>query len=221
MLKLNALWQSEKALLLPDCHLPFALLHSIMTVPNSQTRSEIERCLLMDRQMEQTLNTPSQPPSLDEAGLLAFFATQPDIVAVYLFGSLAQGRATPRSDVDVAILLADASDPLAVGDRQLQLMGELEQFADREVDVVILNTGPPILRHQVLLHGRLLYERDRQTRVEFEVRAGKIYADLKPMSDFFAQVLLREIREVGLGGRRRCHIGATKISAERGALSEE
>jgi predicted nucleotidyltransferase len=89
--------------------------------------------------------------------------------------------------VDTAILLADASDPMAVGDRQLQLMGELERFADREVDVVMLNTAPPILQHQVLASGRLLYERDRRARVEFEVRAGKIYADLKPMYDFFEQ----------------------------------
>ena len=175
----------------------------------------------MDRQTEQALNIPSPPPLLDEADLPAFFATQPDIVAVYLFGSLAQGQATPRSDVDIAILFADASDPLEVGDRQLQLMGELERFTDREVDVVILNTAPPILRHQVFLHGRLLYERDRQVRVEFEVRAGKIYADLKPMNDFFTKALLREIKEVGLGGRRRRRTGATKASAERGRLSEE
>lgn len=72
-----------------------------------------------------------------------------------------------------------------MGDRQLQLMDEMERFTDREVDVVILNTAPPVLQHQVLRHGRLLYERDRQARVDFEVRAGKIYADLKPMYDFF------------------------------------
>jgi len=53
------------------------------------------------------------------------------------------------------------------------------------VDVVILNTALPILQHQVLVSGQLLYERDRRTRVNFEVRAGKIYADLKPMYDFF------------------------------------
>lgn len=93
-------------------------------------------------------------------------------------------------------------------------MGELERFADREVDVVILNTAPPILQNQVLRYGRLLYERDRKTRVEFEVRAGKIYTDLKPMNDFFTRVLLGEIREVGLGGRRRRCVGAAQASAK-------
>jgi len=154
----------------------------------------------MGRKNKQTSHTRSRPPRLDEAGLVAFLATQPDVAAVYLFGSLAGERATPHSDVDIAILLADASDPLAAGDRQLQLMGELERFADREVDVVILNTAPPILRHQVFRHGWLIYERDRQARAEFEVRAGQTYADLQPVRNFFKNALFREIREAGLGG---------------------
>ena len=44
--------------------------------------------------------TYTHPPMLDETGLIAFLETQPDIAAAYLFGSLAQGRATPRSDID-------------------------------------------------------------------------------------------------------------------------
>lgn len=166
----------------------------------------------MGRKNKQTSHTRSPSPSLDEAGLANYLATQTDVVAAYIFGSLAGERATPRSDVDIAILFADASDPLAVGGHQLQLMGELERFTDREVDVVILNTAPSILQHQVLRHGRLLYERDRQARVEFEVRAGKIYADLKPMYDFHTRDLLQKIKEVGLGGRRRRRRQPTKTA---------
>jgi predicted nucleotidyltransferase len=157
----------------------------------------------MARNDVQTTPSRSQPPTLDEAGLVDYLVTQPEVVAAYLFGSLAEERATLHSDVDIAVLLADASDPLATGDCQLRLMGSLEPFIDRDVDVVILNTAPPILQHQVLRNGRLLYERDRQTRVEFEVRAGQTYADLKPMYDYFARDLLQKIGEVGLGGRRR------------------
>lgn len=157
----------------------------------------------MDTRNQHRQLARSHAPALDENGLAAFLATQPDVIAAYIFGSLAEGRATPHSDVDTAILFADASDPLAVGDRQLQLMGELERFTDREVDVVILNTAPLILQNQVLRHGRLLYERDQRARVDFEVRAGKIYDDLKPMYDFHTRDLLQKIKEVGLGHRRR------------------
>ena len=143
----------------------------------------------------------THPPLLDETGLAAFLATQPDIVAAYLFGSLAQGRARPRSDIDIAILLDPASSQMAF-ERQLQLMGDLRRFADREVDVVILNSVSPILQHQVLRYGRRLYEHDRQARVEFEVRAGKVYTDLQPLRSFFQRALFREIQEAGLGGHR-------------------
>ena len=148
--------------------------------------------------------TYTHPPVLDETGLIAFLKTQPDIAATYLFGSLAQGRATPHSDIDIAILLKRVPKRLGgATDRQLSLMDAFRGFADREVDVVILNTAPPVLKDQVLRYGRRLYESDRTTRVNFEVRTGQEYADLQPMYDFFNQDLFQKIKEVGLGQRRR------------------
>lgn len=160
---------------------------------------------------EEDRRTYTQPPRLDEAGLVAFLATQEDVVAAYLFGSLAQGRAHPRSDIDLAILLAPTSREKE-WDRRLQLMDDLRRFADREVEVVTLNSASPILRHQVLRYGRRLYERDRRARVEFEVWAGKVYADLQPMYDFHARDVLQKIREVGLAGRRRRHRQPTQTA---------
>ncbi|MCX6030231.1 MAG: nucleotidyltransferase domain-containing protein [Chloroflexi bacterium] len=156
----------------------------------------------------------THPPTLDEAGLVAFLATQPDIVAAYLFGSMAQGRAAAHSDVDIAVLLNRIPDgvvcdgeilPTGAADRRLALMAEFRRFADREVDVVILNEAPIILQNQVLRYGRRLIESDRRARVDYEVRAGQIYADLKPMYDFQTRDLLQKIKEVGLGGRRKRH----------------
>ena len=67
--------------------------------------------------------TYTHPPMLDETGLIAFLETQPDIAAAYLFGSLAQGRATPRSDIDLAILLKQDPKLLeGASERQLKLM---------------------------------------------------------------------------------------------------
>ncbi|MCX7792126.1 MAG: nucleotidyltransferase domain-containing protein [Chloroflexaceae bacterium] len=165
---------------------------------------------------EDELGHHTEPPRLDEAGLIAFLATQEDIVAAYLFGSLAEGRATPRSDIDIAVLLGRIPDD-ELGDlgRRLQLMEAFRRFADREVDVIILNTAPPLLRYQVLRHGRRLFERDRQARVEFEVRTGQEYEDLKPMYDFFNRDLFAKIKEVGLVGRRR----ADRTSQAAGTVS--
>ncbi len=153
-----------------------------------------------------TIQSPTfqpQAPHLDEAALAAFLATQPDVLAAYLFGSFAQGRAAPRSDVDVAILLAGEPDVLTAAQRRLQLTAMLEPFSDRSIDVVILNHASAVLQHEVLRFRHVLYERSRTARVDFEVRVGKIYDDEQPLRDFVAQTLFDEIREGHFGGSRR------------------
>ena len=139
-----------------------------------------------------------------EAALRDYFSSQQDVIAAYLFGSWVAGRARPDSDVDTAVLLSE-EDGVVRFERRLRLMSEVSDVCGREADVVVLNDAPPLLQDQVLRHGRLIFERDRRSWVEFEVRAGKVYADLKPMYDFHTRDLLLKIKEVGLGGRRRHH----------------
>ena len=130
-----------------------------------------------------------------------YLSSQPAVLVAYLFGYRVAGKARSDSDVDTAVLLSE-EDGVARFERRLRLMNEVSDVCGREADVIVLNDAPPLLQHQVLKHGRLVFERDRAARVEFEVRAGKIYADLKPMRRFFQEALFREIQEVGLGGRR-------------------
>jgi len=144
-----------------------------------------------------------QPTELNIEALAACLTAQPDVLAAYLFGSYARGDARPDSDVDLAVLLS-TTDEMERFERRLELIGAVgEALGRRSADVVVLNDVPPLLTHQVLTHGRLIAERDRMARVEFEVRAGKIYADLQPMYDYFNRDLFRKIREVGLSERRR------------------
>lgn len=135
------------------------------------------------------------------AALIEYLSVQEDVLAAYIFGSQASGKARPGSDVDVAVLLSQ-EDSFVRFERRLRLGNEAEDAIGRSVDLIVLNDASPLLRHQVFRHGQLLYERDQRARVEFEVRAGQMYADLKPMRQFFQQALFREIKEVGLGGRR-------------------
>jgi predicted nucleotidyltransferase len=140
---------------------------------------------------------------LNIEALVNCLAAQPDVLAAYLFGSYATGQARPQSDVDVAVLLS-GTDEMERFERLLELMGEVEEaLGRRPADVVLLNDAPPLLAYQVLAHGRLIFERDRAARVDFEVRTGKIYADLQPMYEYHSRDLFHKIREVGLSGRRR------------------
>ena len=157
-------------------------------------------------------------PRIDSEAVSAYLAAQADVVVAYLFGSVARGRANQMSDIDVAVLLEPELEPAATVERQLQLMVALDDFADREVQVIVLNRASPFLAYQVVREGRLLYERSRPERVAFEVRAMKIYFDIKPMLEFHSQALMRRIREEGLYGRRHDgarHHSRTLEAAER------
>jgi uncharacterized protein len=115
-----------------------------------------------------------------EARLREFFDALPaDVVAVYLFGSVARGTAGERSDVDVAVLLAHDPPPTLDG-LLLRLEARLERALETPVQLVVMNTAPPDLVHRVLRDGRLVAERDRSGRIRFEVHARNVYFDLQP-----------------------------------------
>ncbi|MCL7453271.1 MAG: nucleotidyltransferase domain-containing protein [Anaerolineae bacterium] len=141
-------------------------------------------------------------PGVNLPAISTVLARQGDVVAAYLFGSLARGQAGPLSDIDIAALLTPALEEQAAVERQLDLMVALDALDPREMQVTLLNHAPPALAYQVLRDGILFYERSQPQRIGFEVRAMQRYFDVQPMLDFHAQVLMQQIQEVGLARRR-------------------
>lgn len=47
-----------------------------------------------------------------QAAAQQLIAARPEVVAVYLFGSLARNNATPRSDADILIVLRESNQPV-------------------------------------------------------------------------------------------------------------
>jgi predicted nucleotidyltransferase len=118
-----------------------------------------------------------------ERRLRDFFQTgAPDVVAAYLFGSVARGTSRATSDVDVGILLARPPAP-RFADLPLDLEADLERLIGVPTQVVVLNRAPADLVHRVLRDGTLLVDRDPSARIAFEVRARNEFFDLKPVLD--------------------------------------
>lgn len=114
------------------------------------------------------------------AGLRAFFEARPgDVVAAYLFGSVARDAARAGSDVDVGILLT-GDPPPTLDALRLDLEGELERVLEMPVQLVVLNRAPCDLVHRVLRDGVLVLDRDPSARIRFEVRARNEFFDLQP-----------------------------------------
>jgi len=117
----------------------------------------------------------------DEDVLREFFATEArEIIAAYLFGSVARGAARARSDVDVAVLYA-VPPPATLEGLPLGLEARIEKLVGRPAQVIVLNTAPVGLVHRVLRDGVLLLDRDPSARIRFEVRARNEFFDLQPI----------------------------------------
>jgi uncharacterized protein len=121
-------------------------------------------------------------PEVVESQLRHFLATtagREGIAAAYLFGSMARGTAGPASDVDVGILYSK-EPPRTLKGLGFDLEWELEKMLKLPVQVVVLNRAPVDLVIRVLRDGRLLVDRDRSKRVQFEVRSRNEFWDLEP-----------------------------------------
>lgn len=113
------------------------------------------------------------------------FATSapPGVVAAYLFGSHAEGRAHRESDVDVAVLLDERTYP-TVADRSearvrisAWLVGALSV---NDVDLVVLNGAPPLLGRKVVTDGLAVHVADAERARVFVRDVQLRAADLEP-----------------------------------------
>ena len=143
---------------------------------------------------------------------------RPEVVAGYLFGSVARDRATAGSDVDVALLLDADHDLAAHPIYRLERMTDLEARLGCPVDVVILNEAPLVLRNQVLTYGCRIHETDHRQRVDYEVRSRQSYWDFCPILDRIYAAQRRHIKEGTYGHQYRGHrdpLGDAEWARER------
>jgi len=131
--------------------------------------------------------------------LVPSFRDDPGIVLAYLFGSYAAGNATNLSDVDIAILLAPDVPSEKYLDYRVQYFSLAEKnFRDDRIDIVVLNSAPPLLKHEAI-KGALLFERSPEARVQFEVDVQRKYLDLKSFYAIDAAYMRQRMKEGTFG----------------------
>ncbi len=108
-----------------------------------------------------------------------------NITVIYLFGSFAEDKTMPFSDIDIGILLtqeAMVDTGKDMGEIYNQVYDVLTDiFPSRNIDIVFLQKAPLELRFDVITHGRILYESSRDASLKFEEDTMILYADFKPL----------------------------------------
>lgn len=102
---------------------------------------------------------------------------EPSVIFAYLYGSRAKGNVNHKSDWDIGIYFTKESleiDPW----HDFKIGAKLSQILKSEVEVVVLNkTLSPILGFEIIGRGKLLVDKDKNLRLDFENRVLRNYYD--------------------------------------------
>lgn len=127
--------------------------------------------------------------------LNSYFGEKENIAAVYLFGSTVKGADRARSDLDLAVLFDAEPDPFQRFDTKLQIANDLENLLKTEIDVVDLRSADSFFIHQVMLDKVLIYEKDQERRVAFEVKSRREFFDRQRFYDLYHGQVRKRLRE--------------------------
>lgn len=130
-----------------------------------------------------------------ELGLLTeVFRKHHEIQAVYLFGSVAQGKARFGSDLDLGIVTGDPS----LHAKKLDILAELARLGFCDVDLVFLNVEDIVTRFEIVKHNKVIYRTADFDRGEMYSRTLRQYFDFLRYLKVQREALKRRI----LNGKR-------------------
>jgi predicted nucleotidyltransferase len=112
-----------------------------------------------------------------------------ELVAVYVFGSVATGRDRRDSDLDLAVLTRRPVPARTLYD----LARQLEVDLDVDVDLVDLGAASTVLQKEVIEKGRVVFRGDDAEIRDFEARTLSEYGHFRDR----IEPILRSVRESG------------------------
>jgi predicted nucleotidyltransferase len=117
------------------------------------------------------------------ATLGAVLEAQPAVRFAYVFGGAGRGTLRPLSDVDVAVYLDDAVDPVQT---RLDLIGVVtKHLGTDEIDLVVLNRAATALLGRILQSRRVIAEKDPFLRHRFESLTLRQFLDFRVFEQRF------------------------------------
>jgi predicted nucleotidyltransferase len=126
--------------------------------------------------------------------LIELVSSDHDVIALFVFGSLARGELKPLSDLDFGILLDNQLSKIERFRKHIDLAVKFSKLINTdEIDIIILNDAPMRFIRKVLTTGKLVFERDRKALVDLCDRNSKMFLDFKYFVDDFNRTFLKGI----------------------------
>ena len=129
----------------------------------------------------------------DDLIVTAVRTVVPEALAIYLFGSRAQGEERPGSDLDLGVLVRGRADVVTLWERAQDIAGQLHL----DVDLVDLRSASTVLQYQIVTTGRRLFAAPGLDVDRFEMFALKEMAYLNEARAGVMADIAREGRVYG------------------------
>lgn len=128
-----------------------------------------------------------------------FNANSSGVIAVYIFGSQASAKSTPKSDVDIAVLF-DHSNPDFIHSRMDEILLQLPKLLRKDIHPVAMNSASEALLKQIFAKGRCLLVNDSRKLAEFKMIAYARIADFNYYLKKMQAGLIRRVLEAAPSG---------------------
>lgn len=111
-----------------------------------------------------------------------------EVQFAYLHGSFLD-RQDPK-DIDVALFLKKPTSRLAIMSKIADKLEKSLQYK-YQVDLQQLNNASPAFRFRVISKNKILLDRSKDARLNWEAHTLSAYQDMKPMLDFYDRAFLK------------------------------
>lgn len=111
-------------------------------------------------------------------------AFKEQISAVILFGSMATGKETPLSDIDLAVLYRRNLSGAEIKRIHSQVYeGISDLLVSDDIDLINLNTAPLTMQYGTIKQSKLLILNCQEEYIDFWEQTVKHYLDFRPLLD--------------------------------------
>lgn len=126
--------------------------------------------------------------------IINYFENKEGVIAVYLFGSYANGNARPCSDLDLAILFG-SRDRAIINRRLEQYLIDLSRILRKDVHLTAMNFATEELLKQIYKKGNCLVVNDSKKLAYFTMIAYSKIVNFHYYRDQFQAGIVRKVME--------------------------
>ena len=129
-----------------------------------------------------------------ENQIKSFFENEKDIVAVYLFGSYASGKARSCSDIDLAILF-DSHSRADINRRLDKYLIDLSRILRKDTHLTAMNFAGEELLKQIFKNGKTIIVKDTKKMSYFKMIAYSKIVDFHYHHRKMQSGIIRKVME--------------------------